>query len=359
MGIKTKIERQLADPKKELFVTMETKKSVFIVWKKYQRRVEVLAPYLEIDHFYFYHSWEVKSKTLKAVSYIPKTVNTLKCLFKNKPSLVFVQFPPTPALYSVALYSWLTGASYVSDCHIGVTNTRWLNWLFAKKILAKGQVIVHNAHLVQRVEESLKISPWVVRDGIAKKQIDGISRKNLFDSFAISPKQYVLFPCSFDKDEPLQEVFDAARLLPEIKFLMTWHVEKLSKEMQKNVPPNIVLTGFLEIDDFNQIFTNAGVALVLTKHEGVQLSGMQEAMAFEIPAVVSDLKTTRFLYKDSPVYATNDPESIAHGIKYAFQHRSKLEEQMRKLRIESEKEFLDQITNLKSSLNLVEIGATL
>ena len=333
---------------------MKTKKSVFIVWKEYQRRVEVFAPYLETEHFYFYHSWEMQSKVFKAISYIPKTINTLKCLFKNKPRLVFLQFPPTPALYAVVLYSWLTGTNYVSDCHIGLTNQRWLNWLFAKKLLAKGEVIVHNAHLVQQVKEKIKVTPFVVRDGIAKKQIDEANGKNLLKKLGLSSKEYVLFPSSFDKDEPLQEVFDAARRLPKINFVMTWHVEKLAKRIRKTLPPNVLLTGFLKTDDFNQLFANAGVALVLTKNEGVQLSGMQEAMAFEIPAVVTDLNTTRFLYKDFPVYVKNNPKSIADGIVYAFQKRSELEKNMAELRIESEKEFYDQIAILKSSLGMTD-----
>ncbi|RLD07625.1 MAG: hypothetical protein DRI32_00540 [Chloroflexi bacterium] len=330
----------------------KTKKSIFIVWKEYQRRVDVIAPYLETEHFYFYYPWEMKSKIFKAISYIPKTISTLNCLFKNKPALVFVQFPPTPALYAVAFYSWLTGVRYVSDCHIGVTNEMWMNWLFAKKILAKGEMIVHNAHLVQQVEESVKIKPFVVRDGIAKKEEVEIRESSLLDEIGLSPKKYVLFPSSFDKDEPLEEVFGAARLLPEIKFVMTWHVEKLSKEMKRSLPPNIVLTGFLEIGDFNYLFANAGVALVLTKNEGVQLSGMQEAMAFESPAVVSDLKTTRFLYKEFPVYVKNEPKSIAQGISYAFENGAELGEGMRELRVESEKEFYEQVTHLKLSLGL-------
>ena len=88
------------------------------------------------------------------------------------------------------------------------------------------------------------------------------------------------------------------------------------------------------------------IALVLTKQEAVQLSGMQEAMAFKIPAVVSDLITTRFLYRSYPVYVRNDPKSIADGIQYAFNNRLDLEEKMKSLRNETEKEFSVQIVNL-------------
>lgn len=327
-------------------------KPVLIAWKEYQRRVEVMAPYLGAEHFYFYHAWEVRSKLHKALSYIPKTINTLTYLFRIRPALVFVQFPPTPALYAVAFYSWLTGAHYVSDCHMGVTNAHWLNWPFARKLLAHGKVIVHNEHLVRQVEADINVKPFVLRDGVARKQAGVCEKNSLLHTFGLSPKEYVIFPCSFSADEPMEDVIEAARSLPETMFVMTWHAEKLKKRIRDMLPKNVLLTGFLKTEDFDHLFANAGTALVLTVHEGVQLSGMQEAMAFEIPAVVSDLRTTRFLYKDYPVYVKTDASSISQGITLALKDREKLESRMKALRLESEIEFFDQVNCLRSVLSL-------
>ena len=327
-------------------------KNVFIVWKEYQRRVEVMAPYLGAECFYFHHAWEERSKFFKLLSYIPKTFNTLKCLLRNKPSLVFVQYPPTTALYAVALYAWISGAKYVSDCHMGVTNARWLKLPLARTLLKGGGVIVHNEHLVEQTEADLQIKPFVLRDGITKKRSPKSGDNALLKNLELTAKNYVIFPCSFSDDEPIQEVIDAAQALPEIRFVMTWHVEKLAKHIRDSLPPNIKLTGFLKTEDFNCLFTNAGAALVLTKHENVQLSGMQEAMAFGIPAVVSDLRTTRFLYRNYPVYVDNTAASIAHGVRFAIQNRMGLERQMEQLRLESEKEFFDQVTSLKFALGM-------
>lgn len=331
---------------------MDRQKNVFIVWKEYQRRVEVMAPYLDVEDFYFHYAWEERAKVFKAFSYILKTFNTLKCLFQNKPSLVLVQYPPTPPLYAVALYAWLSGAKYVSDCHMGVTNAKWVKWPLARRLLAGGRVIVHNEHLMKQTEEELQVKAFVLRDGILEKKSHKTGGNSLLKNLNLSPNTYVIFPCSFAADEPIQEVIDAARLLPEIRFVLTWYVEKLAKRIRDSLPSNITLTGFLKTDDFNCLFANAGAALVLTKYENVQLSGMQEAMAFGIPAVVTDLRTTRFLYKNFPVYVDNTVLSIMHGIKFALQHRANLEHQMDLLRMESEKEFIDQMATLKSALGM-------
>lgn len=331
---------------------MKREKGVFIVWKKFQRRVEVLAPLLDLDVYYFHYSWEEKSKILKALSYLIKSIATLTCLFQKKPSLVFVQFPPTPALYCVALYSRLTGTRYVSDCHNSMINEHWSKWVFVKKLLSHEVMIVHNDHVANQVKKSMGLTPFVLRDGIINIRSKTIKQTRILEHLDLSLKSYVLLPWNFSSDEPILETIKAAKMVPDIKLVMSWYFEKLPNKLRKQIPPNVVLTGYLQIDDFNQLFSSAGVALVLTKWEATQLSGMQEAMAFEIPAVVSDLKTTRFLYKDAPVYVVNEPKSIADGIRYALQNRLELKKKMSILRIETEKEFFAQIDNLKASLFL-------
>ncbi len=325
---------------------MKSRNGVFIVWRNFQRRVEVLAPFLDLEIHYFHYSWEERSKILKAFSYLLKSIGTLRCLIQKKPAFILVQFPPTPALYCVALYSWLAGTRYIADCHIWSANSQWLKWWRVRKLL-KGKMIVHNRHVIDHVIGSMNLQPLILRDGIAKCQSAGTGTNTLLTKLGLTPQNYVLFPCSFSSDEPIDDLLDAARQLPEVRIVATWFSERLSTKTRRSLPANVLLTGYLPTADFNHLFANAGAALVLTKQEDVQLSGMQEAMAFDVPAIVTDLKTTRYLYKDYPVYVKNDPESIIEGIRYALQNRQILERRMRDLRAESEKEFLNQLAQLE------------
>ena len=129
------------------------KKGVFIVWKKFQRRAEVLAPQFGLEIFYFHYSWEENSKFHKAFSYILKTLDTLSVLVKQS-SLIFAQLPPTLVLYDVAIYSWLTGSTYVLDCHNSMMYANWHKWLFVKRLLKAGVTIVHNDDVAKYVEKS-------------------------------------------------------------------------------------------------------------------------------------------------------------------------------------------------------------
>jgi glycosyltransferase involved in cell wall biosynthesis len=221
------------------------------------------------------------------------------------------------------------------------------------KQLLKKKMIVHNVHLIDYVLGNLGFKPMVVRDGISGNSLSANSQTAILSRLGLTPENYVLVPCSFSSDEPLQEIIEAARLLSDITFVMTWYSERLPHLTRNSLPANILLTGYLDIDSFNCVFGNAGVVIVLTKQENIQLSGMQEAMMFEIPAVVTDLKTTRFLYREAPVYVQNGPESIADGVKYAFQHRNQLRTLMRGLRTETQEEFFTQLKDLKVVLESV------
>ena len=56
----------------------------------------------------------------------------------------------------------------------------------------------------------------------------------------------------------------------------------------------------------------------MTTREGTQPSAASEAISLEIPLIVSDLDTTRKLYKNTPVYIENTTQGILTGVAQAF-----------------------------------------
>ncbi len=92
-------------------------KALFQVWKIYQRRAESIGHYFNVDIEYYHCSWEEKSKIHKVISYLFKSIMTVRDLVRYRPKLIFLQLPPTPALYIVGVYGVLTKTPYVTDCH--------------------------------------------------------------------------------------------------------------------------------------------------------------------------------------------------------------------------------------------------
>ena len=310
------------------------RKNMFIVWNPFQRRAQSLARMLDLDIRYYHYSWEEKGKIFKMLAYVGKFLATLRDLFKNKPGYVFLQLAPTPILYAAAFYCAVTGSRYVSDCHNTMLyDSWWIKWPLAKYFLSKSfVVIVHNTDVQQHAND-LGLDSIILRDPLPVMKVP--DNVNVIAGMNIRDTQYIIVPCSMAEDEPIMELFDAARSIPDVTIVFTWFADKLPSEIKDKTPNNILFTGFLDEPEFNALYANANAALVLTTREGTQPSGASEAISLGIPLVVSDIKTTRRLYGDAPIYVNNEPASIANGMRAA---------------LDNYKEAADKVTSLKDDL---------
>jgi len=300
---------------------------IFIVWRIFQRRTESLAREFSLEARYYYRPWEEKSKFHKALSYIFKTFDTVADLIKDKPAVVFVQLPPVPVLYIAATYCRLTGSKLVADCHNAMIYSRWLRWPLAKSLLRRADVaLVHNKD-VEVYAKRFNIETTTLRDPLPV--LDSPAHSDLLERLGIGNNPYIIVPWSFAPDEPIHELIQAATELPGIIFVMTWFAEKLPPDVRNSLPPNLVLSGYLDDEDFNTLFSESTAALVLTAGGGTQPSPASEPIVLDIPLIVSDLNTTRQLYDDMPRYTENTSEGIREAAREVVdqheQYRSKVQ----------------------------------
>jgi len=323
-------------------------RSLFQIWKVYQRRAESLAHYFDMDIVYYHYPWEEKSKIFKAISYILKSINTVIDLLKFRPRLIFIQLPPTPALYLIGVYARLTHTPYVADCHNAMLLDWWIHWPFAKSWLKKATaVLVHNQDVCDYANR-YGINAMVVRDPLP--QISHSRATGVVKKFDLDLCEYVIVPWNLASDEPIAEFIEAVRMLPHIKFAMTWFTERLPEELGRNLPENLIFTGYLDIDEFNDLFVNAGSAISLTMQKGTQPSAAAEAIAFGVPIILTESETARLLYKDVPVYVENNPSSIANGITEVFAQLSKYTDKVVAFKSSFERELEEEVDMLKSKI---------
>ena len=298
-----------------------SKAGLFIAWRVFQRRTESLAEKFNLRTEYYYYPWEEKSKLHKALSYVYKTIDTISDLFHIRPQLIFIQLPPTPVLYIVALYCRLNDCKFVADCHNAMIYSRWLAWPSAKLLLRRADILLVHNEDVEHYARRLKLDAITLRDPLPDLSNSG--SLDILEQYDLKHGNYVIVPWSFSADEPIRELVQAAKLLPHTKFVMTWFAEKMPDDIRNNLPDNLLLTGYLDEKVFNTVFSHAGSALVLTTREGTQPSGASEAIVLGIPLIISDMETTRKLYGDMPVYVKNDTNGILGGIKTAFDEHDK------------------------------------
>ena len=163
------------------------------------------------------------------------------------------------------------------------------------------------------------------------------------------PRPWILFPCSFDSDEPINVVFDVALLIPEATFIVTGDKSRAKgiHDLSK-IPENAKLVNFIPVHDYNAILSGADIVLCLTTREGVQLSVANEALGAGKPLVISDTLILKELYYKGAIYVnTIDSCSISHGCKEALQNKNELSNEVIEMKAEYESRWLNQASEIR------------
>jgi len=324
------------------------KRSVFLVWKVYQRRAESLAYYFDMPIIYCHYAWEERSKVHKMLSYLFKSAVTMFYLMRNRPTVIFIQLPPTPALYITAVYGILTGTPYIADCHNAMFMGWWARWPLVKTFMRRAAVVLVHNHEVCREAEKIGVRAIVLRDPLPQPK--QIKDSDLLQRLGLVQNNYVIAPWNLASDEPMAEFIDAVRRTPDVKFVMTWFTERLPDELRTDLPDNLIFTGYLEIDEFNELFSKSGAAISLTIRPGTQPSAASEAIAFGVPLILSDMETARSLYREVPVFVDNDPPSISAGVQEIMANQDHYRKKVLGFREELRREIEREIEQLKARL---------
>lgn len=326
------------------------KENIFIVWTRFQRRSETLSKIYKLRVFYFYYSWENINKLYKCLAYFLKFLETSYVLFKYKPPVVFIQLAPALLLYIAAFYRFLTGNKYVSDCHnTMIYDGPYAEWPLVGVLLKRSHILIVHNYDVKRIAEKKNLPAVVLQDPLPEIAISDIFEE--IDGINIIKDSYIISPCSYGGDEPIDELFKALEKVAQVKVVLTGDYRRLKPEFRNRVPANVIFTGFLKESAFNSIYANATAALVLTTREGTQPSGASEAIALNVPLIVSDIDTTRSLYKDAAIYVKNESESIENGILLAMENEKYFKDKLFKFKADFSEEIANQVKSIESVLN--------
>jgi glycosyltransferase involved in cell wall biosynthesis len=279
---------------------------LFIVWKKYQRRPEVLASLLNCELKFLPHLFS--SKYLRPLDYLFKLLVNLRDILVQKPDFAIAQCPPTFS----ALPALITKTPYLIDAHNPLFQVEmWQKLPFAQTILSKSLgIIVHNAEMFQLVKELYPLaSLFTISDPIQAIAL-ATPQKRL--------ENQILVIASFDPwDEPVALLIESMRELKEYNFVITADANKLDVATAASLQQldNIKLTGFLETADYHQVLCTSLAALVLTSSDATQPSGACEALSSDTQLVISRTSLTEKLFGSWATLVENEPASIAQAIR--------------------------------------------
>jgi hypothetical protein len=124
----------------------------------------------------------------------------------------------------------------------------------------------------------------------------------------------IAVPCSFNSDEPVAIVFEAAARLPRVHFHLTGDPRRLPPALAASKPDNVTLTGYLALTEYTGLLRAADAILALTTQNQTFQTGGAEAVWLGRPLIMSDWPELRHLFDKGTVFVTHDAESLAAAV---------------------------------------------
>ena len=281
----------------------------------------------QIKGKYYYTTINLRSGGIsKVFDYIISSLRDFIFLLKWKPRIIIVEFAQSNIMLIIAhlVKFILPNTKVIPDCHtasyiqegeniIGFTKTK-------KKLVDKSNaVILHNE---ETVELNLHQYQFVIESKVPERNNNNQN----------SVCKNITFITSCNPDEPFELIFDVSKLIDyEYKVSFTGNYKKLSKKLLAQKPNNITGTGYLSDKDYNDLINKSLVLVVLTGRDYTLLYGGREALAYNVPAVLSKNNSNCSFFYKGTVLVENDVNEIVDGINYAIRNRARLKEEMNDL----------------------------
>ncbi|CAO4157371.1 glycosyltransferase [Methylorubrum extorquens] len=252
-----------------------------------------------------------RSTLLKVLLGYPwQAVQMAWIVLRRRPEAIWIQMPPNFLVHLCLILRLTYGRSrprLVADLHNSALMTSWLSVPLTRRLLRRFDcVLVHN--------EDMRTA--AVNFGVDARNLHVLEdRSPSFGETVAGPpdgKPCFVVPCSFYKDEPVRNVVEAARLMPDYEFMITGpRARAAGQGLLHDLPGNVTFTDYLPVADYDTLIARATAVLCLTTQDGVQLSAAGEAVGAGKPIIVSDTQLLQSLFEagrfvDNSVEALHD-----------------------------------------------------
>ncbi|WP_428961659.1 glycosyltransferase family protein [Micromonospora fluostatini] len=276
---------------------------MFISWKRYQRRSDVLAEALGAEMVWRPH--RATSKVLRPSDYLAHSRDDLALIRSRRPSYVLAQTQP----HLPGLAPLLARVPYVVDAHNGQFQSWWRKVPGTERVLRGARlVLTHNRQA----------------DEIARAAFPGLRTLVVHDPLRpippAAPRGWVFVVATAAPDEPMDVLVDVIESMPDVTFATTAPLHKLPDGLRERAAalPNLHGLGFLDLPDYEAAVAASRAVVVLTDRDGCQPSGACEALSALRPLVLSRTGTTEELFGSFATLVANERAALAAGIRQAI-----------------------------------------
>jgi len=318
-------------------------KITFIVWAPYQRRAEILAEQVGASIHFIYHR-RTNRLLGTTVAYAMQALRTWRVLRQECPDVVFVENPPIFCALVASFYAQRYGARYVIDSHTGAfLSPKWRWSVGLHRLLSKGALVT----IVHNTSQEKIVKKWGCRYLVIA-----------FTPGSYPPGEHYLFDgqfnvavvSSFREDEPVDLVFKAAALLPEVSFYITGDCARIAPSLLPKKPENCYLTGYLSYERYVGLLRGVDAIMALTTGNHTLLMGAFEAVSVGTPIIVSDWPVLRDYFSLGTVHVPNTVEGICEGVCLARREQMILQREILVLREQLEADWVRKLAELQQLL---------
>lgn len=286
------------------------------------------------------------------LKYLVQWRRTLRILQTERPDVVFVMTPPVFAALPAFWYAWRSGARVALDAHSAAfLHPRWRYWQRLQQRLCRQAIttLVHNPHIEAMVQRSGAHATLVRDVPITFAGITPFERPGAFTVACV---------CSYNADEPVQAMFEAARRSPDIKFYFTGNPRHIGSRYRADLPSNVTLTGFLSTAAYGGLLQGADVVLALTTRDHTMLRAAYEAIYQGTPVIVSNWGLLRDSFDDGAIHVDNSVDQIVEAVHQARTQLAALRAGAERLRVRKQRAWDGTLRAILSRVDYGRAGAS-
>jgi len=318
---------------------------VWITWEVHRRNRELSkaigAKLIELSEF---------DSMPKVVRYLLAPMKTLWIFFKNRPSIIICQNPSIVLSFMMVVIKALTGVKVVVDAHyegIVPKNGKYKLLNLITKFIHRYAtfVIVTTKHHKRFVEKN---------GGMAFVLPDKFPLIPKTGPQALKGKNNILYICSFNEDEPCEEVIEATKMIdPDIHLYITGDYKKKGLSAE-DMPPNVTLTGYLPEYEFISLLNSVDVIMDLTTRENCLVCGAYESVSAGKPMILSKKDALMDYFNRGAIYCENNAKEIASAINKTFIFKEALAADIKLLRTERSRKWEQYKLEIINALRAIE-----
>lgn len=307
---------------------------VFISWTRENGRTRDLAAALGLEAVHVFSA----GRFGLLGRYARQLRETRRALRARRPQRIALMLPPAPALLALSRRS-APGVRVVVDLHTGFfLDPKW-RWATGPSL-----------RLIRRIGATAIVTNATLRARCARAGVDAVILHDPILERGPEPSSgHVLCPLSYANDEPVEAILEAARIAPEVDWVLTG---RAPADVRALAPGNVRFTGFVDDAEYARLLDTAGAVAALTTRPHTMQRAGYEAFHAAVPQLTSDFPELREFYGDSARYAAPAAAPIAAGVRSLLADREELVARIVGLRAERAAEQRAALDRVRAALGI-------